>query len=105
MCSFIREVQQRRDAITKLKQKYPYFSFSILYLYTTPNTPPKQEVLDKSYVFIPSTPDNWQRDIARIQLRDNFPVEYANTTDRTRNICVRSESVSTFSKIKDTLDK
>ena len=102
---FIREVELSQDAITKLKQKYVYFSLSILYLCTTPNTPPEAESFDKLYVLVPNTHDNWEWNIARVQLRGNFPVEYANIIEATRNICVQSESISTSSKVKDTLNR
>ena len=102
---FIKEVQLSREAITKLKKKYPNFSFSILYLYTTPNTSPVPHIWDILYMFAPCIPDNWQWNIAQIQLKGDFPTEYGSMINTTRNICIQLEDISMSSKIKDTLIK
>ena len=65
-CTYTSEIQLGQDATTKLKKKYPYFSLSILYLYQTANSPPETESFNKSNVFVPNTPGNWEWDIARV---------------------------------------
>ena len=50
-------------------------------------------------------PGNWECDIARIQLRDNFPVEYENIINTSRNICQQQESINTSAQIKNNLNK
>lgn len=44
---------------------------------------------------------NWEHNIGGIQLKGDFPVEFATILNTSRNICIQTESVQKPCKLKD----